>query len=309
MPRATVVITTKNRRDELRRALRSTFAQKGPIEVLVIDDGSTDGTSEMVRAEFPSTRVERFEGSRGYVVQRNHAARIASAPVVFSIDDDAAFSSSDVVEQTLAELDDPRIGAVAIPYVEPNRDNRVMQKAPSRDGTWVTDTFVGTAYAVRRDMFLRLGGYREALIHQGEERDFCLRMLSAGHVVRLGNSDVIEHFESPRRDFRRMDFFGRRNDVLFAWHNLPMAYAIPHSITTSARGLWFGIRVGRPWMMLRGLCSGHVACLSQWSDRCALKGSVYRLHRRLKKRGPYPIGRIESDLPPIALVADAGYCE
>jgi hypothetical protein len=43
-----------------------------------------------------------------------------------------------------------------------------------------------------------------------------------GFFVRLGNSDPIIHNESPKRDFSRMDFYGRRNDVLFHWQNTPM---------------------------------------------------------------------------------------
>src|SRR5690349_16819415 len=115
-PEATIIITTKNRRDELRSALKSVFQQTAVIEVVVMDDGSTDGTREMVSAEFPLARVERSEKSRGYIVQRNLAAHVASAAILVSIDDDAAFSSPHVVEQTLNEFDDPRVGAVAIPY-------------------------------------------------------------------------------------------------------------------------------------------------------------------------------------------------
>src|SRR5262245_46760837 len=185
-PAATVVISTKNRRDDLRRALASVFAQTAPVDVLVMDDGSTDGTAEMVRHEFPSARLIRSDVSRGYIVRRNEAANVAETPYLFSIDDDAEFSSPDVVERTLTDFDDLRVGAVAIPYIEPHKGNRLLQCAPSPDAIWVTDAFVGTAHAVRRDVFLQLGGYRESLVHQGEERDFCIRMLACGPIVRLG---------------------------------------------------------------------------------------------------------------------------
>ncbi len=84
-----------------------------------------------------------------------------------------------------------------------------MQSPPNTSGTWITDTFIGTAHALRRDIFLKLGGYRDHLVHQGEESDFCIRMLDAGYLVRLGRSDPINHWESPKRDLRRMDFYGR----------------------------------------------------------------------------------------------------
>jgi hypothetical protein len=99
--------------------------------------------------------------------------------VVFSLDDDAVFSSPFVLEQTLRDFSHPRIGAVAIPYIEPHKANREMQRAPTREDVWITASYIGTAHAVRRDVFLALGGYREHLVHQGEEGDFCIRMLAA----------------------------------------------------------------------------------------------------------------------------------
>ena len=116
--RASVVITTKNRRDELSAAIASALTQSAQPEVLVIDDGSTDGTSDMVRADFPAVRLERSTKSLGLIVQRNRAARLASGEIIFSLDDDAEFSTPGVVEQTLEDFDDPRIGAVAIPHVD-----------------------------------------------------------------------------------------------------------------------------------------------------------------------------------------------
>ena len=83
--RASVVITTKNRCEELRAAISSALRQSAQPEVLVIDDGSTDGTADMVRAEFPAVRLERSAESVGYIVQRNRAARLASGAIVFSL--------------------------------------------------------------------------------------------------------------------------------------------------------------------------------------------------------------------------------
>src|SRR3954463_12160833 len=113
LPDATVAITTRNRRDDLRAALQSAVRQQGcAIEILVVDDGSTDGTSEMVRAEFPHARVCRYEQSGGLTGRRNAAAPLASAPILVSIDDDAVFSSDTIVARTVADFDPPRIAAV-----------------------------------------------------------------------------------------------------------------------------------------------------------------------------------------------------
>src|SRR2546429_9509448 len=94
---ASVVIITKNRKDELRRAIHSCFSQTMPLEVLVIDDGSTDGTAEMVSSQFHRVRLKRSDTSRGYIFQRNVAAQITTTDIGFSIDDAAEFSSPNTV--------------------------------------------------------------------------------------------------------------------------------------------------------------------------------------------------------------------
>src|SRR5438105_6701190 len=145
---ATVVITSKNRKEELCGAVESVLRQTVALELLVIDDGSTDGTREFVQGKFSGVRVIRSDTSHGLVVQRNRGAKLATTPFIFSIDDDAVFSTPFVVEQTLAEFNAPGVGAIAIPYIEPLKSNRLQQHAPSLDRIWVTDAFMGTAHAL-----------------------------------------------------------------------------------------------------------------------------------------------------------------
>lgn len=287
---ATIVVSTKNRKDDLRVALGSCVSQVGEVELIVIDDGSTDGTAEMVAIEFPRALVIRRDFSGGYIAARNQGAGVAKGDVIFSIDDDARFTSPYVVTQTLADFNDPRIGAVAIPYSDVNRDGVERQRTPTTDGIFVTDRFVGTAHAVRRDVFLGLGGYREAFFHQGEESDYCIRMLDAGYFVRLGSADRIDHFESPKRDTRRMDIYGRRNDVLFAVLNVPWPWLPLHLLSVTLKGLWFGVRVGRPLRMLRGVCIGYIDAIRNWQERRAVSVATYRLFRRLRKEGMGEVG-------------------
>lgn len=299
---ASVIITTKNRKDDLRQALRSAIQQTAEPEVLVIDDGSTDGTADMVRSEFPEVRLYCSDTSCGYIVQRNRGAQLATGDFVFSIDDDAIFSKPTIVEETLAEFDNPRIGAVAIPFIDVNKDGVVKQKAPNNDKTFLTDCYIGTAHALRRDVFLRLGGYREIFVHQGEEGDYCIRMLNAGYVVRLGNTSPIHHFESPKRDTRRMDLYGRRNDVLFAWMNVPLTKFPLHLLATTVNGLRFGWQVKRPLRMAHGLLLGYIECLSQINKRQPVSTDVYCLSRALRRTKSLTLQEIDDRLPPLNFI-------
>jgi GT2 family glycosyltransferase len=291
--RASIVIATKDRKDELRRAITSAIRQIEPVEILVLDDGSTDGTSEMVKSEFPQVRLERTRVQLGYVAQRNRAALLCSGEIIFSIDDDAEFSTSRVVEQTLDMFSHPRVAVIAIPYVEPHKSKQEFQKAPDVEGIWVTESFRGTSHAMRRDVFLKIGGYREEIIHQGEEMDFCIRLLNNGFVVRLGFGDVIIHHEFAKRDWRRIDFYGHRNNILFAWRNIPMPYLPTHLLATTFNGFAWAIRTKRPFDVIRGLLSGYWDCASNWNWHKPVSQATYRLHRLLKKRGPKTLIDVE----------------
>jgi len=299
LPLASIVITSRNRREELAGAVASALAQKtdGVVEIIVIDDGSTDGTSQMIAEKFPGVKLHRFESSAGLIVRRNHGARIATAPIVFSIDDDACFSTETIVADILAQFDLPAVGAVAIPFIDVHQDaGAVRQRPPGTSGDYAGPSYIGTAHALRRDLFLRLGGYREALFHQGEEGDYCLRMLAAGHVVRLGRSDPIHHFESPRRDFRRVDLYGRRNNILFGWHYAPPQTLPAYLAATTWNGLAHGFKVRRPWIMMQGLAKGYAAMWAQRKDRAPVPAAVYRLYRELVRRQAVPYAEIAARL-------------
>jgi GT2 family glycosyltransferase len=280
---ATVVIVTKDRREDVLRAVRSAVAQLPPVEVLVVDDGSSDGTAEAVAKSYPQVRVERHEESVGYIVRRNEAGELARTSIVVSIDDDAELSAEDVVATTVAEFEDGRIGAVAMPYRD-LPDETVHQRAPEGSGVHLVNRFRGTAYAVRRDVFIRLGGFRTVLFHQAEEADFCLRLLEAGHVVRLGRAEPVNHFTSPKRDLDRMWFYECRNDVLFAWHNVPLPDLVTQLAKISAHLLWLGRGVGRTGLFTRGLLAGYRAALKDRRQRHPVRRPVWRLYQRLGKR-------------------------
>jgi glycosyltransferase involved in cell wall biosynthesis len=300
-PDATVLIVSRNRRDELRRALQSAVEQRGTVEVLVIDDASDDGTSDMVRAEFPDVRVERFEVREGSAARRNDAASLARGRIMVSIDDDALFSSRSVVAQTLRDFDADCVGVVAIPYIDVRIGAREHQRAPDPDGRWLTATFVGTAHAMRRDVFYRIGGYRRDL-SQGEESELALRLLDAGYFVRLGRADPIHHFLSQSRDVRLMDVNGRRNEIVWAWSAFPSPWHIIYVLGYLAKGVLYGLRVRRPLSMAQGMAMGLTTVFRARGARRPVSRRAFRLDRRLRRRRALPIDRI--DLPRSAAAGD-----
>jgi GT2 family glycosyltransferase len=282
---ATIVLVTRNRKDLLESALRSATAQVGDVDVLVIDDGSTDGTHAMVAERFPEVTCHRHVESQGLVVRRNEAARLARGDILVSLDDDAVFTSPDTVRQTLADFDHPRIAAVAIPYVDVLRSDACHQQPPDAEGRWIAATFRGTAYAVRRDAFLQLGGFREVIFHQGEEPDFTLRLLDAGGLVRLGRGGPVHHFEAADRDVRRMTFYGRRNEILLCTTRLPMPWNLLASAGFAAKGIRWGVRIGDLRTTLAGIAAGTRLSWRLRRERAPVSRTTYRLDRRLRREG------------------------
>jgi len=298
---ASLVIPTCNRIEELRQLLASALIQSVRVEIIVMDDGSSDATGQMVRTEFPQVIYRRLASGRGPAFQRNRGVELASSGIVFPLDDDTQLVSERTIEQTLSEFEDASVGAVGIPYINVRQDKIVRQCAPKGNSTYVTDAFVGASHAVRRDSFLAIGGYREDWLYMGEEGDLCLRMLDGGRVVRLGKADPILHLESPRRSWSRLDYYGTRNLVLFAWQNVPWPFLVPHLCATTFNGLSRTLQPKRFMTRLRAIIDGYGLCVLGKVARAPVRRVTYRLHRQIKHRGVVPL---EAVLPKLRCIGE-----
>jgi|ERR1035438_2734425 glycosyltransferase involved in cell wall biosynthesis len=292
-----IIITTKNRRDELRRAVQSAVEQVGCTEVLIFDDGSSDGTSELIEREFPTVRLKRVEQSLGIVSARNRAIEEAKGEIVFTIDDDCVFSSPFTVLRTLDDFDAPNVGAVAIPHINVLRVPVVAPPPLSGLPPYVVSEFAGGSSAVRRDLFRRLRGYRSAIWRQGEEYDFCTRLLSDGWFTRAGTAPPVMHFESPNRDRASIYFHRVRSHVLYAWWNVPNAHLPVHMSGTIANTISHAARHGHLNAGLGGLWAGLCTAFKTGGRRPVSK-QVYKLMRQLHTQGPRPLGEIKQTVPP-----------
>ncbi|WEZ85287.1 glycosyltransferase family 2 protein (plasmid) [Rhizobium sp. 32-5/1] len=102
-----VVIAAKNAGDTIARAIRSSLNQVETTEVLVIDDGSSDGTAKISRGADDGTgrlRVLSFETNRGPAAARNHAIAQSKSPIIAILDADDFFFP-DRLKNLLAQKD------------------------------------------------------------------------------------------------------------------------------------------------------------------------------------------------------------
>ena len=194
MPTATVtaVIATRNRRPELCATLERLSALPERPGIIVVDNGSQDGTAEAVRRAFPHVELITLRRNLG-ACARNVGVRRARTPYVALSDDDSWWEPG-ALARAVAVLDaSPRTGLVAAatlvgPEAAPDPLNAVMAASPlSRDrlpGPRVLG-FLGCAAVARRQAYLAAGGYSRLLFIGGEEELLAYDLAARGWPISL----------------------------------------------------------------------------------------------------------------------------
>jgi GT2 family glycosyltransferase len=245
VPRLTIGITTRNRPGALGSCIASLDALRDlSPEVLVFDDGSEPPVR--IDAAGQQVRVLRDDSSPGYIVGRNRLVREAAAPCVLLLDDDTRVLSAASVERGLAVLEgDAAVAAVAFAQAEADgRPWPIAMQPSAADFACVIPSFIGFAHLLRRDVFLALGGYREDFVYYGEEKDYCLRLIDAGHRTVYLPDALVSHIpDAAGRSRTRYLRFVSRNDCLNALYNDPFPRVL---WTLPARFLRY-FRMRRGW--------------------------------------------------------------
>jgi GT2 family glycosyltransferase len=248
-------ITTRDRPEALRACIESLalIAHHDP-EVIVFDDGSDVPVDKQLEGTkgLPRIMIIRDTSSPGYICGRNRLVRESSAPVVLLLDDDTRLLTARSVESALAVLaDDPSVAAVGFAQAESDGRPWPASMQPSSSATpVVVPSYIGFAHLVRRDVFLRLSGYRESFKCYGEEKDYCLRLLDAGYrTVYLPDALVAHVSDRASRSPQRYLRFVARNDCLNTLYNDPLArlaWMLPARIALYFR-MRRGWRIEDPW--------------------------------------------------------------
>jgi glycosyltransferase involved in cell wall biosynthesis len=183
--RVTVVIPTRNRRGLLQRTLDSVLRQENvDVTVIVVDDGGTDGTTDLVRnLRRTDVRAIRHEQSRGVSAARNRGLREVSAPWVAFIDDDDLWAPGKLAAQldALATYPDARWSCVSALHVD--SDLSVHHLAPAPPSGSVAQEVVhravipggGSGVLVETALARAIGGFDEAMSIVADW-DFYLRL-------------------------------------------------------------------------------------------------------------------------------------
>nr|MBA2281279.1 glycosyltransferase family 2 protein [Acidimicrobiia bacterium] len=192
-PLFSVVIPTFQRAQSVLQAVGSVLAQThGDLEVIVVDDGSTDGTSALLaELDDPRLRVVALDHS-GVGAARNAGIDAATGEFVTFLDsDDDAHADWLSVLASEIEAHDPELIRSAATVVH-ERSGRTQVAAPaSGPARYPYGVCLPGTYAIRRPLLQRVGGF-DAGLRFGENTELLLRVLDAldGHRSSVRMVDV-----------------------------------------------------------------------------------------------------------------------
>lgn len=184
----TVVVPTRNSMRTLAACLRSIRAQDVPVELVVVDNDSSDGTYE-VAGEMADAAVR---GGPERSAQRNTGVRLAGTEWVLWIDSDMVLPPT-TVSAALATAKETGADAVAVPEVSVGSGFWTACRALER-ACYVDDPALHNPRLLRRDLLLGDGAFDPAMAGP-EDADLRLRLRAAGTRTALCPEVLIVHDE------------------------------------------------------------------------------------------------------------------
>jgi GT2 family glycosyltransferase len=259
------VVITHNRRHEALQAVGRLLDLPERPHVVVVDNGSADGTAEALRARYPGVEVVALAENRG-AVGRNIGVERLHTPYVAFCDDDTWWEPGSLGRAADVLDAYPRVAiANARIVVEPSgtEDPIVaeLRDSPVPGPAWLPGpalgSFLAGASVVRRDAFKEAGGFSERLWLGGEEELLATDLLTAGWELCYLAELTVHHQASPLRDAHLRRRHGIRNTLWFTWLRRPwpaalrrtahLARTLPRDRVT-ALGVSDALR-GLPWVL------------------------------------------------------------
>jgi N-acetylglucosaminyl-diphospho-decaprenol L-rhamnosyltransferase len=228
--RATVVIPTYNGAGMLAESLAALARQTVEHSVVVVDNASTDDTTELLAERFPHVRVLRLDENLGFGRAVNDGVELVETDVVVLVNNDTV-CEPEFLERLLAPLADDSVAMAAGVLLQHDRPglvdsagieldvtlrswdvgwNRAVGELPGGDPVGPC----GGAAAYRTETFRAAGGFDEAFFAYWEDVDLALRLRLAGHrCVRAADARALhkhgQTLGAASAAQRRLEAFGR----------------------------------------------------------------------------------------------------
>lgn len=273
-PRLLVVTINWNAHDATARLLHSLQAQDGVgFEVAVVDNGSTDGSLEQLRREFPHVQFLALPFNAGFGAGNNVALRQAmdrGIPYVLLINNDAV-PEPGALASLAAHLEaDSGAGAAGAVVLDDHVETRIQAWGGGRIHPWLgwarhnrsaadpLEFITGAALLLRTEALRQTGLFDERFFLYWEDVDLCFRLRKAGWRLRVSEARI-RHAESftTGRNPRLRSFHSGRSLVLFMnkherWPRMKSLSAVAFQSLlkllrgqgAAAMGFWAGLRAG-----------------------------------------------------------------
>ena len=241
-PPVTVVVVSYNGGERTLRVLRALENQSTPLAaILVVDNGSTDGSQERIRTGFPGVTLLQMAENRGLPAARNAGLRQATTDLVLLLDHDVYVDPQCVAR--MLDLYRERQPAVICPRVRLHPERNVIQTDgaeahfigtmtlrragqtddSSPDLPEVVPACIGACMLVQRRLVLEAGGFDELFFFYFEDHEFCLRLRSLGHDIVCEPRAVVYHERgagTPGLSFRGRGAYPARRLYFTVRHRL-----------------------------------------------------------------------------------------
>lgn len=271
-----VVIISFNRQEKLRYCLDSVFTQDyRNIEVIVIDNGSTPGTLEMLREYGGKLLLVENKANLGAGVARNQGIKASKGKYILFLDDDVLLLDKDIVSRAVELLESNRqIGELgAIQYADKEKKMVSLTEAiigydgwtdMERSSQRITEIsfnrkmIIPTCFAmVRRDVLETVGGFDPYLSHYEEDNDLSMRIKRKCYLIAVDPEICIYHKPGTRP---RSGISAARNKAYLILKSYSLGFKIAFAFT----------------VVKRLLCARS---LGQWKDALLMLGfaSFYTL--------------------------------
>lgn len=210
-----VIVPARNEEARIGECLHSLTKQtyQGRMEIMVVDDGSTDRTRGVVR-RFPHVRLLK-QKQKGPAAARNAGAKKARGTILLFTDGDCVPART-WVQEMVAPFKDKRIMGVQGIYKTKQKglvarfSQLEIEDRYERMRRWETIDFIGTyAAAYRSSVFTKAGGFDESFpIASGEDPDLSFRIAGKGNRLVMNDQAVVFHqHPNSLRDYLKLKFW------------------------------------------------------------------------------------------------------
>ena len=223
-PDASVIIPTFNRLDMTRRCLESLAKQRGKlnVEIIVVDNASTDGTIDFLKGEAEAGRLRAIVNpeNRGFSKACNQGARAAAGRHLLFLNNDTEVQAG-WLEPLVETLEaDERVSAVGSKLLFPDRSiqhagaavledrqlpdplvarhvhYRKPENAPEANQPQTLQALTAACVLIRKAAFENVGGFDEEYWNGYEDVDLCFKLRQEGGLLVYQPRSVVLHFES-----------------------------------------------------------------------------------------------------------------